>query len=62
MKRTPEELREWENGARNCKTGLSLTQSYKHIDRYNHDLRNAHQDGWLAMKDYIELKEIFDAF
>jgi hypothetical protein len=61
MKRTPEEQNQWEFGAKNAKAGISLSQSYKHVDRYNHDLRNAHRDGWLAMKDYIKLKEIFDA-
>jgi len=60
MKRTPEELHEWQLGAKNCRAGLSLTQSYKHLDRYNHDLRGAHQEGYFAMKDFIKLKEIFD--
>jgi hypothetical protein len=56
------EIAEWELGARNARAGLSLTQSYKHIDRYDHDLRAAHREGWQAMKSYLTLKEIDDSF
>lgn len=49
---------EWENGARNAKIGLSLSQSYKHLHKYDHDMRNVHKDGWIAMKEYLRLKEI----
>lgn len=52
------EDQEWENGARNAKAGFSLSQSYKHIDRYDHDLRAAHKAGWTAMKTYLQLKSI----
>ena len=52
------EDQEWENGARNAKAGFSLSQSYKHIDRYDHDLRASHKAGWTAMKKYLLLKEI----
>ena len=52
------ELAEWKLGARNAKSGLSLSQSYKHLDRYNHDMRKVHRDGWLEMKHYLMLKEI----
>jgi len=34
-----EELqKEWKLGARNSRAGISLSQSYKHIDRYEHDM------------------------
>jgi hypothetical protein len=53
-----QELAEWENGARNARMGFSLSQSYKHLHRYDHDMRNVHKDGWIAMKEYLKLKEI----
>jgi hypothetical protein len=59
--RTDHEQKEWLQGARNAKAGISLTKSYKHIDRYNHDLRSANRAGWLAMMDYQNLKEIFES-
>lgn len=49
---------EWEKGAEGARRGLSLSQSSKYIDRYDHDLRAAHKAGWQAMRDYITLKEI----
>lgn len=52
------EEKEWKQGARNARAGTSLSQSYKHIDRYDHDLRAAHRAGWLAMRNYMILKEI----
>ena len=55
---TKHELDEWENGARNARMGFSLSQSYKHLNRYDHDMRNVHKDGWIAMKEYLKLKEI----
>jgi len=57
---TKKEQLEWSLGARNCKSGLSLTQSYKHIDHRDYDLRTAHKTGWIAMRDFIELKEIYE--
>ena len=55
---TNSELIEWKLGAKNAKSGLSLSQSYKHIHRYNRDLRKVHKQGWLEMKNYLMLKEI----
>jgi hypothetical protein len=55
---TEQELAEWENGARKARMGVSLSQSYKHIHKYDHDMRNAHKSGWIAMKEYLTLKEI----
>jgi len=55
---TYQELAEWKLGARNSKAGLSLSQSYKHLYRYDHDLRKVHKDGWIAMKHYLMLKEL----
>jgi hypothetical protein len=55
---TDSELAEWKLGARNAKCGLSLSQSYKHLYRYDHDMRKVHRDGWLEMKHYLMLKEI----
>jgi hypothetical protein len=53
-----DELKEWQTGAKNRKLGLSLTQSSKHIDRYNHDLRKAHKEGWTFMDQYLICKVI----
>lgn len=50
--------REWQRGARNRRMGLSLSQSYKHINRYEHELRAAHKSGWLSMDQYLFLKEL----
>jgi hypothetical protein len=58
-----EELqKEWKLGARNFRAGISLPQSCKHIDRYEHDMRNAHKSGWIAMKQYLDLKKIDEEF
>lgn len=56
------EQKEWELGAKNARYGISLSQSYKHIDRYDHDLRAAHRAGWAAMKSYLTLKAIDKTF
>ncbi len=55
---TNSELIEWKLGAKNAKAGLSLSQSYKHIHRYDHDMRKIHKAGWISMKHYLMLKEI----
>jgi hypothetical protein len=55
---TDQELAEWKLGARNAKAGLSLSKSYKHLYRYDHDMRKTHKDGWIAMKHYLMLKEL----
>lgn len=54
--------REWRLGARNRRAGLSLSQSYKHIDRYDHELRNIHGDGWHSMDRYLYLKKVDEEF
>ncbi len=53
---------EWRLGARNRRAGLSLSQSYKHISRYDHKLRAVHKYGWLAMDNYMYLKEVDEEF
>jgi hypothetical protein len=58
--RSTREQKEWLQGARNAKAGMSLSQSYKHIHVYDHDLRNAHRQGWVAMQDYQNLKAILE--
>lgn len=55
---TDQELAEWKLGARNAKAGLSLSKSYKHLRRYDHDMRKIHKAGWIAMKHYLILKEL----
>jgi hypothetical protein len=62
MKLTPSERKEWTLGANNCKKGLSLSQSYKHLKNYEHDLRNANSAGWMAMRDFLELQDINNSF
>ena len=54
--------KEWSLGARNRRAGLSLSQSYKHIDRYEHELRDIHRNGYLAMDKYLFLKNIDEEF
>jgi hypothetical protein len=54
--------REWRLGARNRRSGLSLSQSYKHIDRYDHDARKVHTDGWRSMDQYLYLKKVDEEF
>jgi hypothetical protein len=49
---------EWMLGAKNRRAGLSLSQSYKHINRYDHDIRHLHVDGWQSMDRYLFLKQI----
>lgn len=56
------ETAEWKLGAKNARAGLSITQSYKHIDRRDYDLRAAHKAGWIAMQNYLLLKEIDKKF
>lgn len=56
------EQKEWKQGAKNARAGMSLSQSYKHIDRYNYDLRAAHKAGWIAMQNYLMLKKIDEEF
>ncbi len=55
---TDQELAEWKLGAKNSKAGLSLSKSYKHLYRYDHDMRKIHKAGWIAMKQYLFLKEL----
>ena len=55
---TNSELIEWKLGAKNAKSGLSLSKSYKHLYRYDHDMRKIHKAGWVAMKQYLILKEL----
>jgi hypothetical protein len=54
--------REWRLGARNRRAGLSLSQSYKHIDRYEHETRIVHSNGWHSMDQYLYLKKIDEEF
>ncbi len=54
--------KEWKTGAINRRAGISLSQSYKHIDRYEHELRNIHRNGWLAMDEYLFLKNTDEEF
>jgi hypothetical protein len=56
------EQKEWKHGAKNARAGMSLSQSYKHIDRHDHDLRAAHGEGWIAMQNYLTLKAIDEKF
>lgn len=54
--------REWRLGVRNRRAGLSLSQSYKHIDRYDHEIRAVHKSGWTAMDEYLYLKKVDEEF
>jgi len=58
MTMTDLELAEWKLGARNAKAGLSLSKSYKHLHRCEHDMRKIRKAGWIAMKHYLILKEL----
>lgn len=56
------EQKEWRLGAQNARAGVSLSKSYAHINRYDHDLRACHRQGWVAMQEYLLLKEIDYSF
>jgi hypothetical protein len=53
---------EWMLGAKNRRAGFSLSQSYKHINRYDHDVRRLHVDGWQSMDRYLFLKQIDEEY
>jgi hypothetical protein len=41
---------------------LSLSQSYNHIDRCDHETGAMHSNGWHSMDQYLYLKKVDEEF